>query len=136
MNVRFTRPAGIELPECNKHNLLRITQEFQTLFCTTPGLTNVTSHFISTTGNPIKIPPRRIPAHYKEEVMKQLTSMLEQGIIEESSSPWMAPAVFVRKKNGNIRLCVDYRQQSRTLTPYRYQMRCRTDCQNAQYSQC
>ena len=36
--------------------------------------------------------------------------MLEQDIIEESSSPWMAPAVFVRKKSGDLRLCVDYRE--------------------------
>ena len=53
----YQRPAGIELPECNKHNLLRITQEFKTFFCTTPGLTNVTYHFISTTGNPSRFHP-------------------------------------------------------------------------------
>ena len=34
--------------------------------------------------------------------------MLEEGIIEESSSLWMAPAVFVRKKTGEIRLCVNF----------------------------
>ena len=36
--------------------------------------------------------------------------MLQQDIIEVSSSPWMAPPVFVRKKNGEVRMCVDYRE--------------------------
>jgi len=36
--------------------------------------------------------------------------MLEQGIIEESSSLWMAPAVIVPKKSGKIQLCIDYRE--------------------------
>ena len=36
--------------------------------------------------------------------------MLSEGIIEESSSPWIAPAVFVWKKTGDIRLCIDYRE--------------------------
>ena len=36
--------------------------------------------------------------------------MLQKGIIVESSSSWMAPAVYVRKKTGELRLCVDYRE--------------------------
>ena len=43
-------------------------------------------------------------------MQKQLEEMLDQRIIEESSSPWMAPAVYVRKKSGELRMCVDYRE--------------------------
>ena len=57
----------------------------------------------------MRVPPRRIPAHFQDEVRKQLDDMLSNGIIEESNSPWMAPAVFARKTSGELRLCVDYR---------------------------
>ena len=58
----------------------------------------------------MRVPPRWIPAHYRETVEKQIYQMLEQGVIEESCSPWMAPVVFVPKKSGEICLCIDYRE--------------------------
>ena len=67
-------------------------------------------HHIPTHGLPVRVPPRRIAAHYKDTVEKQIQQMLKQGIIEESCSPWMAPVVFVPKKSGEIRLCIDYRE--------------------------
>ncbi len=57
-----------------------------------------------------------MPAQYRAEVEKQLQKMLEYGIIEESSSPWMAPCVFVPKKSGEIRICVDYRELNKRTT--------------------
>ena len=106
----YGQPTHIELPECSRPELEKVVWEYQHLFQTTPGVTDTAQHFIPTTGRPVKIPPRRIPAHYRSEVEKQIEEMLKQGIIEESSSPWMAPAVFVPKKSGELRLCIDYRE--------------------------
>ncbi|KAJ9528124.1 hypothetical protein QJQ45_005745 [Haematococcus lacustris] len=44
------------------------------------------------------------------EMKKQVAAFLEQGIIEPSSSPYAAPVLFVKKKSGELRMCVDYRQ--------------------------
>ena len=106
----YHKPTSIELPECSREGLCAVVKEHEYLFRTTPGVTQAATHFIPTTGNPVRVPPRRVPAHYREEVEEQISAMLEQGIIEESSSPWMAPAVFVPKKTGGVRICVDYRE--------------------------
>jgi len=60
--------------------------------------------------NPIKQVPRRIPLRMREEVDNIVEDMKRQGIIEESQSPWVSPAVMVRKKDGTVRFCVDYRK--------------------------
>ena len=107
---KYHRPPSFQLPECSLPSLDPLLEEYRDLFRTIPGVTAAAQHFIPTTGNPARVPPRRIPAHYREEVERQIRVMLEQGVIEESSSPWMAPAVFVTKKSGELRLCVDYRE--------------------------
>jgi len=84
-----------------------ILEQYRHLFILRPGKAEGTYHHIPTSGSPVKTPPRRVPAHYKEEVEKQIQHMLDNHIIEESSRPWMSPAVFVKKKTGEIHLCVD-----------------------------
>ena len=59
---------------------------------------------------PIKQLPRRVPFALREELSKLVGDMLVTGVIEESSSPWSSPIVLVRKKDGSLRLCVDYRR--------------------------
>jgi hypothetical protein len=44
-----------------------------------------------------------------EEARKQITELLDKGWIRMSRSPWSAPILFVKKKNGQLRMCVDYR---------------------------
>ena len=54
-------------------------------------------------------PPYRLSKLEEEECVKQLKTYLEMGHIQPSKSPFGAPVLFVRKKNGQLRLCVDYR---------------------------
>ena len=117
---RFSGPDQYDIPECEHPDLAHVVDEFSELFTTKPGKTTAEYHFIPTTGCPVKVPPRRIPAHYREEVEQQLQDMIKQGIIQESSSPWMAPAVFVPKKSGEIRLCIDYRELNKKTTKDAY----------------
>ena len=93
--------------------MLAVLEPHKNLFRTTQGHTELAEHFIPTTGISVKIPPCRIPANCRAEVEEQIQTTLKEGIIKESSSPlrwspWMAPAVFVCKKNGDIQICIDY----------------------------
>jgi hypothetical protein len=75
------------------------------------GNTHFVEHKINT-GNaaPIKQPPRRVPIALAHEEKAAIDQLLAQNVIQKSSSPWASPLVLVRKKNGKIRPCVDYRK--------------------------
>jgi hypothetical protein len=53
--------------------------------------------------------PYRMSVEELKELKKQLTELQEVGYIRPSSSPWGAPVLFVQKKDGSQRMCVDYR---------------------------
>ncbi|KHJ41621.1 zinc knuckle [Trichuris suis] len=106
----YSAKYTLDLPQCSSY-YADILKQFKELFSAKPGATTMAYHVIPTGKNPpVRVPPRRLPAHFRQEVEKQLEVMLENGIIQLSSSPWLAPAVFTRKKSGEIRFCVDYRE--------------------------
>ncbi|UYV81786.1 K02A2.6-like [Cordylochernes scorpioides] len=75
------------------------------------GRTDLTKHRINTgESNPIKQAPHRIPLARRQEAETLVKEMLDQNIIEPSSSPWVSPVVLVKKKDGSTRFCVDYRK--------------------------
>ena len=75
------------------------------------GCTNLATHTIPTSdAAPHKEPFRRIPPQLFQEVRNHLNQLLEKNVIRESSSPWASPIVLVKKRDGSIRLCVDYRK--------------------------
>jgi hypothetical protein len=58
---------------------------------------------------PISKRPYHMPPKEFTELKTQLQELLDKGYIRPSSSPWGCPALFVKKKDGSLRLCVDYR---------------------------
>ncbi|XP_070015394.1 uncharacterized protein [Nicotiana sylvestris] len=63
----------------------------------------------------ISIPPYRMAPAELRELKEQLKDLLEKGFIRPSVSPWGAPVLFVRKKDGSLRMCIDYRQLNKQV---------------------
>nr|GEV86904.1 putative reverse transcriptase domain-containing protein [Tanacetum cinerariifolium] len=59
---------------------------------------------------PVARSPYRLAPSEMKELSKQLQEISDKGFIRPSSSPWGAPALFVKKKDGSFRMCIDYRE--------------------------
>ena len=53
--------------------------------------------------------PYRMSLSELKELTVQMQELLDKGFIRPSASPWGAPVLFVKKKDGSLRLCIDYR---------------------------
>ena len=53
---------------------------------------------------------RRIPPHLLEEVREHIQKLLKMNVVRPSFSPWSSEMVYVQKKSGDLRLCVDWRK--------------------------
>ena len=62
---------------------------------------------------------RMVPVELKE-LNEQLKELLDKGFIRPSTSPWGAPVLFVKKKDGSLRLCIDYRQLNKVTIKNKY----------------
>ncbi|RVW61807.1 Transposon Tf2-8 polyprotein [Vitis vinifera] len=71
------------------------------------------------TGPMSKAPYRMAPVELKE-LKVQLQELLDKGFIRPSVSPWGAPVLFVKKKDGSMRLCIDYRELNKVTVRNKY----------------
>ena len=102
--------------EHQKEQLLHLLQENQSVFCRklkhNPSNPSVSvSHsipLIDTT--PVHERPRRQTHKEQEVTTDEINKMLDQNVIQFSTSPWAAPVQLIPKKDGSIRFCIDYRK--------------------------
>nr|GEW84023.1 putative reverse transcriptase domain-containing protein [Tanacetum cinerariifolium] len=64
--------------------------------------------------------PYRLAPSEMKELAKQLQELSDKGFIRPSSSPWGAPVLFVKKKDGSFRMCIDYRELNKLTIQNRY----------------
>ena len=69
---------------------------------------------------PISLPPYRMASVELKELKAQLQELVDRGFIRPSISPWGAPVLFVKKKDGTWRLCINYRQLNKVTILNKY----------------
>nr|GEY16114.1 reverse transcriptase domain-containing protein [Tanacetum cinerariifolium] len=69
---------------------------------------------------PVARAPYRLAPSKLKELSDQLKELSEKGFIRPSSSPWGAPVLFVKKKDGSFRMCIDYRELNKLTVKNRY----------------
>lgn len=127
-NVIFWENTGQEAPNINanlsgqqRRDMQQILSEYDEVF--RPGRTHLTEHHVNVGhSNPVRQTPYRLPHAYRELVQEELREMEEDGIIEESNSEWASPIVLIPKKDGSLRLYVDYRRLNSVLEVDAYPM--------------
>ena len=69
---------------------------------------------------PVSITPYRMAPKELVELKAQIQELLDRGFIRPSVSPWGAPVLFVKKKDGTMQMCIDYRQLNKLTIKNKY----------------
>ena len=112
----YVLPPGLSLKDLSGKDAeaaARLIQKHSKAFSASPldlGCCDLIPHEIKLTDNkPVNLPYRRVVPNQMVEIKSLLQDLLNRKIIRRSVSPYASPIVVVRKKNGQLRLCIDYR---------------------------
>lgn len=125
MEAVMRRPQDLCSEPCEGFvlsELEAVLDEYSDCFGEKPGLcTVVTCRIEVVPGSDIvSSPPHSIPQAMREAVNEEIQKLFEGDIIKASESPWYSPIVPVRKQDGSMRVCVDYRRLNQIIPPNRF----------------
>ncbi|UYV61460.1 K02A2.6-like, partial [Cordylochernes scorpioides] len=116
----YTKFDGLQNPilvnhleEIREHELKKLLEHNRNVFCQHAidlGKVAIQHKIITKSEQPISLRPYRCPLKEYEEIAEQVKELLEHKLIRTSDSPWAFPVVMVPKKDGNKRMCIDYRR--------------------------
>lgn len=124
VNEWSLRPDEAELLDAEQTSLFnKMLEEYSDIFEPGGGPTGFAVHKINTTDHePIAVPPYPVSGPRKEFLKEEIDRLVTSEIIEECESPWASPLVLVPKKDGKLRLCVDYRRLNEVTVTDTYPM--------------
>ena len=111
------------LTDQQRHQLNQTLLQWEKTLNPEPGKVSTTVHVINTgSSSPTIVPQYQIAPAWKEPLRDELRSMAKTGIIRPSLSPWSSPVLPIKKKDGTIRVCVDFPILNAATIPDPYEM--------------
>ncbi|XP_076439384.1 uncharacterized protein LOC143278408 [Babylonia areolata] len=100
-----------------KEAVLKLVREFGDVLTDLPGRTNLeTCSLQLNSDTPLRTKQYPLPYSQREVIQEEVDQMLKMGVIEPSSSPYSSPIVLVKKRDGKVRFCVDFRRVNKVTT--------------------
>ncbi|GFT61263.1 retrovirus-related Pol polyprotein from transposon opus [Trichonephila clavipes] len=108
-----------------KYQLRKLLQRYEDIFRNRPGKAKVKGHSVKITAesSPKRLQPYRVLIALQKEVERQVYELLDMDLTEHGDSDWVHPVVCVAKKDGTIRLCIDFRLLNSFTIPGAYPMK-------------
>lgn len=108
------------LPHDKIEQIRLLLKENKDVLTDMPGKSVIGNHSIHVYNKePINLKPYPLPLQSEQIVIDEVKKMLDMGVIEHSSSPYSSPIVLVKKKDGNVRFCIDFRKLNKNTIPDR-----------------
>jgi hypothetical protein len=100
-----------QLSPSRKEDALRVFEKHSSILTDLPGDTSLVEHEIRlNTDKPVCLRPYPLPFGKEGVIEEEVNKMMNMGVIEPSTSPYSSPVVLVKKKDGSVRFCIDFRR--------------------------